>query len=178
METKLSKGRIVVGSIALLLLIGIIISQIIKSSKPVVLDTAYLNGDLLLADEFITDIVGKVELQNNVVICLCTTAKNKLVAAFLDKKENEYSCFYNTTLVNDIPENKYNYIAFTPIALFAANKDKTFYLGVYSNPQDDSITINEKAVPIQKINFTMGNKEYDLGFWATYLAKDTALQFQ
>ena len=175
---KLSTGRIIVGVIGLLIIFCAITCAIIKSSKPVILDAAYLNGDVLLADKYLIDIVGKVELEDNVVICLCTTADNHLLATYLDKQEQGYSCFYNATLSNNLAEGKYNYIDFTPIELFSPHKDKTFYLSVFSNPQDDSIMINGQSVPIQKISFTMGKKDYFIGFWCTSLAKDSVLQFE
>lgn len=178
METKLSKGRIVVGCICLVIAIAGIAYQAIKASRPVVLNVAYLSKDLALFDKGLVDMVGKVELAEDIVICLCTTADHHLLVAYLEKKDNNYTCLADATFSNPLPESKYTYIDITPISFSSIHKDKTFYLGAYTNPQDDSIMVNGKSVPIQKINFTMGNKEYDLGFWATYLAKDTPLQFQ
>ena len=177
-ETKLSLGKIIVGVICLLVIIGGIAYQATESSKPVVLDVAYLNKDLLLVDKDLVDMVGKVELADDIVICLCTTTDNHLLVAYLERKGNGYSCLENATFSTPLPESQYTYIDITPISFSSSHKDKKFYLSVFLNPQDDSIMINGQSVPIQTINFTMGKKDYFIGFWCTSLAKESVLEFE
>lgn len=176
--TKLSVGKIIVGVICLSVIIGGIAYQAIESSKPAILDAAYLNKDLHLVDKNLVDMIGKVELTDDIVICLCTTADNYLLAAYLEKKGNEYSCLESVTFSNPVPQSKYTYVDITPISLSSNHKDKKFYLSVFSNPQDDSIMINGQSVPIRKINFTMGEKDCFIGFWCTFLEKGSVLQFE
>lgn len=171
---KLSPTRIIVGTAMLILLIIIIAIQIKDAMAPVTLDAKYLSEDVL-RDFTVSEIIGKVEIKDGLVVCLCTTPDGQLATLYLEKKIRGYQYKERHSIAPAmLTPDQSHYVKFTPF--LPAHNDVDVYYAVFVNPQNDSLMVNQKSVPIQKIDVQFNDQDGSLGFWCTDLPKGSTIQ--
>lgn len=174
-KKRLSTSRIIIGVTMLVFISVLLVYQIQESNKPVSLDEKYLSETAL--NDLNTDIdkiINKIDIREDLTVCLCSLSDGQLATFYLEKGRNSYNSKVRQIFhIDDLPDSPYKDIVFAPI--LPKHNDIDVYYCVYKDPQEDSIIINQKSESIYKTQIELNGQVYNLGFWCTALSRGTEI---